>query len=165
MNHVRFSCHSLCITRNNPSTCICASVAPHYCRNFLFFPRSPPEKKAEKIFASHRVVVSWRCEEKTRAKTIAQKINKRFFSEATFHIHKFSTFSPYSTCLCYAVLLNFFLLPLILILLPAASTTTPQCSPILPPLYTLHSVFLWKIRKNYVKKRMNFFSQAKNKWY
>jgi hypothetical protein len=138
--------------------CACSLFLQHTTAEIFLFWITP---RTEKILPLVVVVVSWRCEEKTRAKTIAQKINKKpFFSEATFHIHKFSTFSPYSTCLLVLrCVIKFFPLsplaiPFSLAFLPAASLH-PSSSFILSTAY----IFLWKIRKNYLKKK------AKNGWY
>lgn len=58
----------------------------------------------EKILPLVVVVVSEDVRKKRARKPLRRKSIKGFFSEATFHIHKFSTFSPYSTCLLLLLL-------------------------------------------------------------
>lgn len=117
--------------------CACSVFATHYCRNFPFLDH--PENREN--FCLSSLSSSLEDVRKKRArKPLRRKSIKGFFSEATFHIHKFSTFSPLA-CLCYAVLLNFFLPS------PCPHRFPPDCFILHPscclPLTTLDSVFFF----------------------
>lgn len=93
----------------NMKMCVrCSVFATHYCRNFPFLAHttplfSIPSLENQRKFCLSSLSSSLKMWGKKRArKPLRRKSIKGFFSEATFHIHKFSTFSPYSTCLLAA---------------------------------------------------------------